>query len=436
MNIEALRREYKEIMQFNDDLDKTADDEKRELSSPEFNERKENIARLQSIQKQLEQNDQVEKARQWAEKPIGEAEKDGGIERGGLYTPADPQKFSSLGSFMLSALEASRPNGITDKRLIRATGMSEGVPADGGFLVQQDFATNLLDFAFKTGKLASLCDNITISNNSNSVKVPGVNEASRADGSRQGGVRAYWKDEGATKTASAPTYRQVQLTLNKLIALTYSTDELLVDAAALESWIMSAFPREFGFKVDEAIINGTGAGQPLGIMNSPALVSVAIEAGQAAATIVAENIEKMYSRMLPDSLANARFFISQDCWPQIFQLHHAIGTGGVPVFMPPGNGLVDAPNGALFGRPIVPIEQCQPLGTAGDIIFADMSYYYWASKGGIKSDLSTSVKFVEDETAFRWVARYDGQPKVAAPIIPYNGSGVTISPFVALAARP
>jgi HK97 family phage major capsid protein len=173
----------------------------------------------------------------------------------------------------------------------------------------------------------------------------------------------------------------------------------------------------------------------LGIINSPALVSVAIEAGQAASTIVAENIEKMFSRMLPDSLPNAKWFISQDCWPQIFQLHHAIGTGGVPVFMPPGSGLVDAPNGTLFGRPIMPIEQCQPLGTAGDIIFADMSYYYWASKGGIKSDLSTSVKFVEDETAFRWVARYDGQPKVASPITPYTGSGVTISPFVALAAR-
>ena len=435
MNIEALRREYKEIMQFNDDLDKLADEEKRELSAPEFNERKENIERLQNIQKQLEQNDQVETARRWAEKPTSEPVKEGGTATGGLYKPADPNRFGSLGSFMRSVVDACHRNGNIDKRLTRATGMSEGVPADGGFLVQQDFATNLLDYAFQTGKLASLCDNITISNTSNSVKVPGINETSRVDGSRQGGVRAYWKDEGGTKTASAPTFRQVQLTLNKLIALTYSTDELIADAAALESWIMSAFPREFGFKIDDAIFNGTGAGQPLGIINSPALISVAIEAGQAASTIVAENIEKMFSRMLPDSLPNAKWFISQDCWPQIFQLHHAIGTGGVPVFMPPGNGLVDAPNGTLFGRPIMPIEQCQPLGTVGDIVFADMNYYYFATKGGISADQSIHVQFVTDETAFRWVYRADGQPKVASPITPYNGSGVTISPFVALAAR-
>ena len=44
------------------------------------------------------------------------------------------------------------------------------------------------------------------------------------------------------------------------------TDELLADAGALENILSQAFAEEIGFKLDDAIINGDGAGKPLGVL--------------------------------------------------------------------------------------------------------------------------------------------------------------------------
>ncbi len=342
--------------------------------------------------------------------------------------------FGSLGEQLMCVRNAAVTHNV-DKRLLeaRATGMSEGVPSDGGFLVQTDFSTQLLEKVHETGKLVDRCERVTISSEANSTKIPGIDETSRANGSRSGGVRGYWLNEGGTKTASAPKFRQIELTLKKLIGLCYCTDEMLADISVMESLLPRLFASEFGFKVDDALINGTGAGQPLGLLNATALVSVAKETGQAAKTIVAENIEKMYARMDAGSVGNAAWYINQDCWPQLFQLHHAVGTGGIPMFVPAG-GLSDAPFGTLLGRPIVPLEQCQTLGTKGDIYFADMSQYIIAEKGGIDAASSIHVSFTTDETAFRFVMRIDGQPIWQSALTPYKSSD-TISPYVALAVR-
>lgn len=344
-------------------------------------------------------------------------------------------KFKNLGEQLVAVVEAARGGGRIDPRLRAATGMSESVGSDGGFLVQQDFAGTLLQTLFQTGILLSRARRVTVGPNANGLRWTAVNETSRVDGSRWGGIKAYWAAEAGSKTKSAPALRQIQLNLKKLIGLCYATDELLQDATALESLIRTWFPEEIGFRLDDAMINGTGAGMPLGVLVSPALISVAKETGQTAATIVAENVEKMYARMPASSIPSAVWHINQNCWPQIFQLHHAIGTGGVPMFMLPGS-IPDAPFGALLGRPILPIEQCQACGTLGDILFVDWSQYQVIDKGGIQSDFSIHVKFTYDESCFRWVYRVDGQPIWASALTPFKGGATnTISPYIALAAR-
>ena len=157
------------------------------------------------------------------------------------------------------------------------------------------------------------------------------------------------------------------------------------------------------------------------------------ETGQAAKTIVAENIEKMYARLMASSLANSTWHINQDCWTQIFQLSHAVGTGGVPMFIPPG-GLSQSPSGTLLGRPIIPLEQCDTLGTSGDIILADWRQYKTIEKGGVAAATSIHVQFVTDETTFRFTMRLDGQPKRLATLTPFKGT-VTQSAFITLANR-
>ena len=341
--------------------------------------------------------------------------------------------FKSFGEQLMSVAKSA--GGFTDPRLMetKQTGMSEGVPADGGFLVQEDFAAEMLKLTFAQGEILSRVRRFPISANSNSLRANYLDEGSRADGSRWGGVQGYWKAEGALKVASNPTFGQLLLELKKLIGLCYATDELLQDATALEAIINYAFQMEFTYQLEDAVINGTGAGQPLGILNSPALITVAEEAGQVAGTIVSENIVNMWSRMWAPSRKNAVWFINQDCEPQLHSMYVAVGATGVPVYLPAG-GLSASPYATLYGRPVIPVEYCQTVGTLGDIIFADLSQYWMIDKGGMQQAQSIHVNFLYDETVFRFVYRADGQSSWPGALTPAN-SALTLSPFVALETR-
>lgn len=346
------------------------------------------------------------------------------------------QPFKNFGEQLMAVVQSSKQGAPIDERLLKvqnASGASEGVPSDGGFLVQQDFSSELIKNIHQTSILAPKCRKAVISANANSLRLNGVDESSRANGARWGGVQAYWADEAATVTGSKPKFRKIELTLNKLMALYYATDELLADAPAMESILSQAFAEELAFKTDDAIFRGSGAGQPLGILESGALVSVAKEANQANDTIVYENVVKMWNRLIASSRANSVWFINQEVEPQLHSMYLAIGTGGVPVYMPP-SGISGQPYGTLFGRPVIPVEQASALGDKGDIMLVDMNQYLLADKGGVQTASSMHVKFEYDEMAFRVTYRVDGQPLLNKPITPYKGTN-TISSFVTLAAR-
>lgn len=347
-------------------------------------------------------------------------------------TPAkdNEKRFASFGEQLMAAYRAAMPGGKVDERLSTraASGLNETTPSDGGFLVQQDFVTELLKRTYETGILASKVKKIPISTNANGMKINTIDEDSRANGSRWGGVQTYWEGEADELTASKPKFRQMELSLKKLTGLCYATDELLQDAAALEAVIRQAFAEEFGFKIDDAILSGSGEGEPLGILNSGAIVTVAKEASQTD-TITVENLIKMWNRLWSRSRANAVWYINQELEPYLYTLK----IGDKPVYIPAG-GLSEKPYGTLFGRPVVPIEQCSAAGEVGDIILADIGQYLLIDKGGIKSASSIHVRFLYDENVFRFIYRVDGKPIWTKPLTPYKGSA-TVSPFVTLAKR-
>lgn len=351
-------------------------------------------------------------------------------------TPAHEGKpFRSLGEQLVAVKAAATGDHSAQQRLKEvynaATGASEAIPSDGSFLIQTDFTTSLLDRANETSVLYPRCRHIQISGNA--LNAPVVDETTRVTGSRWGGVQVYRTAEAGTVTSKKPKFRNMELKLEKLMGIGYATDELLSDATALESVFSQAFVEELGYKQDDEILNGTGAGQMLGILSSNALVSQAKEVGQVAATIVTENLINMYSRMPARNKANAVFIINTECMPQLMQMTMPIGTGGVPTFLPPG-GVSQSPYGMIFGKPVLEIEQCAALGTVGDIMFVDLSQYLVIEKGGINASRSVEVRFLYDEQVFKWTVRNNGQPIWNSPLTPAKGSA-TVSPFVALATR-
>ncbi|MCP4567972.1 MAG: phage major capsid protein [FCB group bacterium] len=330
----------------------------------------------------------------------------------------------ALGPRKVSSLSAAKAKAIS--------GMSELVPADGGLLVGTDIRPGIMERVYSTGLLLQMLNIMPISNTSNSMTLYGVAETSRADGSRLGGVQAYWAAEGDEKTGSKPKFEEINFKLNKVIGLVYSTDELLQDAGALDSWIMSRLPNELRFKVEDAVIRGTGGGQPLGILSSAALISITKEVGQAADTIVSENIIKQRARRWA-GVNDYVYLINQDTEPQLHQLNLPVGTGGALVYMPPG-GLSAAPYGSLYGRPVIPTEYNPTVGDVGDLLMISPSQYQMVDKGGIQAAASIHVRFIYDESVFRFVYRVDGKPMWNSELTPYQGTN-TQSPFVAIAAR-
>ena len=341
--------------------------------------------------------------------------------------------FANLGEQMQAVHRAAVVHDRDPRLVAAAQGANETIPSDGGFLVQVDSSTEILKRTFDKANLAAKVRRFPLGANSNGMKINALKDDSRATGSRYGGVRGYWLAEAAALTASGPMqFRQMELNLKKLGGLLYATDEQLQDASFLEAMMMEAVSDEFAFLVDESIISGNGAGKPLGFMNAGCKVAVAKETGQAARTIVFENVQKMWSRLFAKSMPNAIWYINQDCYPQLNAMSLVIGTGGVPVYLPPG-GLSQAPFGTLLGRPIMPIEFCETLGTEGDIILGDLSQYMMIDKS-VQAATSIHVAFLTGEQAFRFIYRVDGQPVDNKPITPYKGTA-TQSPFVTLATR-
>jgi HK97 family phage major capsid protein len=330
------------------------------------------------------------------------------------------------GEFFKAVRIAELSPSQTDKRLLpfkAAAGANEAVPSDGGFLVPQATASGILEKMWGTGSVLSRFNPIPVSGNNMTFNV--TDETSRADGSRHGGVLGYWLAEAAEKTATKTKLRQLELKLKKVAALCYATDELLEDQSALEAWLTDKVPDELTFQTEAAIMNGNGVGKPLGIIASPAFYALERET---AGTISGYDLGNMWAHRYAGA-KDYVWFVSTTIFPALMSM--TVGTQ--PVYMPPG-GLSGSPYGSIFGRPVIETEYNPSLGVAGDIVLAAPSQYQTISKGGVKSDTSIHVKFVTDETAFRFVYRIDGEPTWNAKVSSYYASSDYVSPFVGLLA--
>lgn len=301
-----------------------------------------------------------------------------------------------------------------------------------GALVLPEYAPDIAAVLYDNDIL-SRTNQFTVAGNR--MEFPKLQEASRADGQRTGGVLGYWIDEGDSANGSRPKIQATELKLKKLCVVVYLTDEIIADNGyALEQWVRQAVQREIQFMIGDSIFNGPGGGRPLGILNSPVTVQAPAEGGQAAGTIVANNILKMWSRRrYGQPVGSYVWFINQDCEPQLYSM--TMGTGGQNgvVYLPPG-GLSSAPYATLMGAPVIPTEFNAALGAPGDIVLANLNNYLTISKGGVQEVSSSHVEFLREQTAIKFTFRIDGRPMYDAPTVPKNSANAQ-SDFIVLAAR-
>jgi HK97 family phage major capsid protein len=426
VNIKALRQKKADIKSKLDGIVSGAEQANRDLTDAERVDFDALMAQMKTVNSDIERAEAM--LDEERNQPAAVARVEVGANR------AEEKPWASLGEQLLAVKKAAVSQGRNvDPRLHAALGSNEQVDAEGGFLVAPEFSSQILQRTYEEGQVTSRCNTMPMS--SNRLVLNALDEDSRVDGQRYGGIQVYRISEAAIYTGTKPRFRQLQLNANKLIGLFYGTEEILDDAPALESWVNTNFPKAFAFQLDNEVINGSGAGQMLGVLNSGAAIVVAEESSQATATVVTANILKMYSRLWAPSRKNAVWWINQDVEQQLYSLTLGSGTAVELLYTPPGMRGNNNDYGLLMGRPVIPIEQAATLGTQGDIILADQSQYIIGQRSGMRADSSIHVQFTTGEETFRWMLRNDGQPIPKKPLTPYKGTN-TLSPFVTLAARP
>jgi HK97 family phage major capsid protein len=372
-----------------------------------------------------------------------------GPDGGQATNPANPAAnagpYATLAEQLADIRQAAKvefTSGRVDPRLIEVqrrgspAGASELIPSDGGFLIQNEFSHDIVKRVYDTGQILSRCLTFPLTQpHTNGLTLPSFDETSRANGSRLGGVTAAWANESDSIVPSKGKFKVSNLTVNKLIAAIYCTDELLSDSNAVANWLTYALSEEIRFKAELAICQGSGAGQPVGIINSDATIIAPVQVGQGSGTFISANAYTMLAALWTPSLTSAIWIYNQALLPYLSTLHTSVGTSGSESKEWVWAG-ADGVN-RLVGIPAFASEYCSMPGVVGDICLVDFSRYVIAMRSTIEGALSLHVRFLTQEQTYRATWRMTGSPLDAQPVTPLNAFGGTVtSPYVTLAARP
>jgi len=330
--------------------------------------------------------------------------------------------FKNFGDFVQTIVKAPK-----DGRLQKT--INEGSNLDGGFLIPPEFSNRLWERSIEGDIFYNRAQKVPMS--SNTISFPYQIDKDHST-NLFGGVTMYWKDEEAQYTASNPTFGNIQMSLHKLTGLCYISDEMIADSPiSIEPYISRKFVDAIKWKRNEAMLIGTGAGQPLGIQNSDALISASIDTGQVTDTITYMNLVNMWARTVDKS--NLVWIANPTTLPQLMSMTIEGGTASTPVWIPSNDASL-TPNGTIFGAPLILTEHAAALGDVNDIALVDWSQYMVGEKaGGIKTATSMHLKFDYDQQTFKISYRWDGQPLWPTYFTPKNGD--TLSPFVNLTTR-
>lgn len=299
----------------------------------------------------------------------------------------------------------------------------ENTGSDGGFLMPPHFIQTMWDLVTSEDGLNLLNMVDSTPTGSDSVKKP-ADETTPWDSAN--GVQAYWEGEGDQRTASKLNLKGKRIEVNTLSAFVNASSEAVSDVPMLNNILTTKAARKIQWKINDAIIRGTGVGQPLGILNSQSLITQNEDGSQAADTINLQNVLEMGSRLLDD--AGAIWLANSDCRPQIGTIND--GTNNIFMF-----SLQEGVPSIMDGKPLYYTELCDTIGDASDIIlFNPRGYFAAVHTSGMSFASSIHLYFDYNVESFRWNFRMGGAPYLETAVSA-NLSSNTKSHAVQLQAR-
>jgi HK97 family phage major capsid protein len=245
-----------------------------------------------------------------------------------------------------------------------------------------------------------------------------------------GGLKAFWAEEASSRPETEPQFKQVSLIAHELTGYTLASNTILQDnAVALDALLTRLFTQAISWFSDYAFLQGNGAGKPVGILNAPASI---VQNRTTTGKFLLADAANMYADLLTTSMGSAVWLMSQTLIPQLVQLADAANrVVWLPNAQSPGGGAAQTMPATLFGLPIIFTEKLPALGTKGDVMLVDPSYYMVGDRMQIEIASSIHFRFQNNQTAWRFLARLDGKPWLDKYVTLADAATI-VSPFVVL----
>lgn len=241
--------------------------------------------------------------------------------------------------------------------------LQEGIDPQGGYLVPDEYDKRLIDILTEENVMRTLGTNITTSGE-HKINIAATKPA------------AAWIEEGGTLTFGDATFDQIILDAHKLHVAIKVTEELLYDNAFnLENYILTQFGKALSNAEEDAFINGTGVGQPLGILAETGGAQVGVTSASSTKVTADEIINLVYSLKRPYR-KNAVFLANDVC---VAELRKLKDNNGQYLWQP---SLQAGEPDRMLGYKVY-TSPYFPVPTAGGtaVAFGDFSYYNIGDRG-------------------------------------------------------
>jgi HK97 family phage major capsid protein len=300
------------------------------------------------------------------------------------------------------------------------------VGSAGGYLIPEAFHNELLQIAAESSAIISRVNRQPVGTDAGRfpsldyTTAPTAGSGQTAMGS---GLTGVMTAPGATYTEDQPTFKELNYTIRKYGGYVEVYNEVVADSPfAIENLLRNLFQIVVNSKLERDIIRGTGAGEPLGILNASVAVGITPATDNATAWADVLNMKARFKNLTGGQPV---WIIHPGVWPDI-GVFESSGGGGVWQA-----NQAAALNSTIMGWPIVESEHSPQDDNAGNTILADMGSYLLFDRAQLSIAFSEHAAFTSDKGTWRFNARFDGQPWLSSAITLADPQGsYTVSPFV------
>lgn len=280
--------------------------------------------------------------------------------------------------------------------------LSEGTAADGGYLFPDEFRAEIIRDLSEGNYMRNQVTVVPMKRDV--MKIPSLESR----------PKVTWTNENDTKATTTAHFNEETLTVKKMAAILYASDELVEDSTEIDvvDFIIGLFSEVIGEEEDRVIWRGNGTTQPTGVSTARAAGTIATRTATAGLTFDAI-IELIYD--LPAKYhKNARLYAHRH---NIRDMRKLKDSNNRYYWQEP----VAAGQPALFyGYPVIEANDLP----SDEIYFGDMKKGYWLGdrqRMTVKISQDTETAFTKDQTAIRIVSRIAGNVVLPEALRCLNG---------------